>query len=175
MIKYNCYFLRKSEPQDAKLLVNWWNNGETMSFFGYPSGMGVTLDDVINEMKNDADIRYNRLIIEVDGKAIGETYYQHLDNQTAKIGIKICHSTLRNKGMGKIILSMLISYLFNELNYKFVTVTTNFKNERAKHVYQKLGFKQVGLETNYENNQFENSPIFVVYKMSKNDFVNFAV
>lgn len=148
------------------MLKEWWNNGEVMSYFGYPSGMGIDLDGVKKELLNDPKVHYNRLIIEDGEKPIGETYFQQLDNVTAKIGIRICDFTLRNRGCGRIILSMLVSFLFNERNCKFVTVTTNFTNERARHVYEKLGFKQNSLE-------HKNEQTFVVYRMTKEDFVSF--
>ncbi len=173
MIKYKSYTLRKARQNDAKLLTKWWNNGEIMSYFGYPLGMGVSKNDVKSELEKDTKKRYHRLIIEDNEIAVGETYYQHLDDQTAKIGIRICNPTLHNRGMGKIILSMLISFLFDEMDFKFVTVTTNFTNERARHVYEKLGFKQFSLEVNKENDQLGNPQTFVVYKMTKEEFVNF--
>lgn len=175
MIEYGRYKLRNSRQDDVPTLAKWWNNGEIMSYFGYPLGMGVNENDVKTELEKDAIKRYHRLIIEDDGMAVGETYYQHLDNQTAKIGIRICNPILHNRGMGRIILSMLISFLFDEMNYKFVTVTTNFTNERARHVYEKLGFKQHALEMNKEKDQLGNPQIFVVYKMTKESFVSFLI
>jgi RimJ/RimL family protein N-acetyltransferase len=105
-IKYKQYTIEKAEKHHSNLLASWWNDGNIMSYFGYPLGMNVTEDDVISELDNDQQKLYHRLMICADNTYVGETYYQHLDNETAKIGIRICNHTLQNKGMGRIILSI---------------------------------------------------------------------
>ena len=44
--------------------------------------------------------------------------YHDMENRVCEIGIKICNADYQNKGLGKIILSLFISGLFNELGYE---------------------------------------------------------
>ena len=88
-IKHKQYIIETAEKRHSGLLTSWWNDGNIMSYFGYPLGMNVTEDDVISELDNDQQKLYHRLMICADNTYVGETYYQHLDNETAKIGIRI--------------------------------------------------------------------------------------
>ena len=172
-ITHNGYTLKNIETHHIPFLCDWWNNGSIMQYFGYPSGLGVTVEDVYVLLSKDESRRCHRLIIENNGEPIGEAYYQELDNVTAKIGIRICKAASHNKGMGKVILSMLISALFERLDYKIITVMTLVDNSRAQHVYEKLGFRRCGTKTNTLKIGQEISLSFILYEMTKNDFVSY--
>ena len=113
-------------------------------------------------------------MMEYDHHPIGECYYREIDKSTARIGIRICDFSLHNKGMGKIILSMLISHLFYELGYEYVIVITNLNNLRAQHVYETLGFQKIRIDENCEINQLGKPQSMVVYKMTCDSFVDFT-
>ena len=172
-IKYKNYSLRNVTLDDSVCLANWWNDGTIMAHTGNPLGLGVKLVDVHHQLYVDILEKYHRLIIEFQGKAIGECYYKELDSVTAKIGIRICDFSLHDKGMGRIILSMLISHLFNSLKFTTITVTTNLTNTRAQHVYEKLGFKKIRIDYNCEKNQMGELQSLVVYSMTIEDFISF--
>lgn len=50
-----------------------------------------------------------------------------INENTAEIGIKICDFSKQNKGYGKILLSMLIFSLFNDMGYNKIILDTNVK------------------------------------------------
>ena len=64
------------------------------------------------------------------------------EGKKVEIGIKICNSDLQGKGLGRVILSMLIEELFG-MGYELIFLDTNLKNTRAQHVYEMLGFKKL--------------------------------
>ena len=99
---------------------------------------------------------------DVIDKATAEKYF--VEDVEAVERLADSESFAKNLSQGQY--DALVSFLFNERNYEFVTVTTNFTNERARHVYEKLGFKQSSLE-------LKNEQTFVVYRMTKEDFVSF--
>ena len=74
--------------------------------------------------------------------------YHDMENRVCEIGIKLCNADYQNKGLGKIILSLFISGLFNELGYEKILLDTNVNNKRARHVYEQLGFKKVRTNIN---------------------------
>ncbi len=68
---------------------------------------------------------------------------RNVDGRTDEIGIKICEFEKQEKGHGTKLLRMLISYLFDELNFERIILDTNLDNKRAQHVYEKLGFTKL--------------------------------
>ena len=70
-------------------------------------------------MKDEIERKeFNLLILELDNKPIGEMNYKKHDEHSVEIGIKICHTSLQNKGLGKKYISLLISSLFSDYGYK---------------------------------------------------------
>ncbi len=78
---------------------------------------------------------------------IGRCAYNSVDhkNRFCFIGIMINHKRFQNKGHGTEALSLLINYIFNELNLRKIYLKVFASNERAIHVYKKLGFEVEGV------------------------------
>ena len=106
-LQHGNILLRDATKADAKQLAEWWNDGAVMAHAGFPNGLGTTEEEVAE------DIGTGALIIEEAGKPIGEANYRIVDDKVAEIGIKICVFDCQNRGIGKIVLSMLIRYLFD--------------------------------------------------------------
>lgn len=85
-----------------------------------------------------------------------------------------CDFTKQNKGVGKILLSMLISSLFHDLGYERIILDTNLKNERAQHVYEQLGFTKLRVNKNSWRNQIGELQSSIDYELYQKDFINFA-
>lgn len=174
LLEYGNLTIRNAIEQDAEQLALWWNDGEIMAHAGFPNGTGQTAQSIAASLRKDTDGTHRRLIIEMDGIAIGEMNYRNKGNQTAEIGIKICDSSKQNKGIGKILLSMLISSLFQDLGYQKVILDTNLKNKRAQHVYERLGFTMLRIRENAWTDQVGELQSFVDYELHPKDFANFA-
>lgn len=112
------------------------------------------------------------MIIEYQNSAIGETNYYNLRDHVAEIGIKICDETYQEKGLGKKILSMLISKLFS-MGYERIILNTNLKNTRAQHVYERLGFQKVRTCMDSWTDQVGVLQSFVDYELVLENFVDF--
>lgn len=74
------------------------------------------------------------------------------------------------KGLGKVILSLFISTLFDEYGYKKVILDTNLNNKRAQHVYEQLGFKKVRINENSWKDQLGNWQSLVDYELTRECF-----
>lgn len=174
LLKFKNLTLRNAAIDDARQLATWWNDGTIMAHAGFPNGLGQTVESIANSLKNDTDETCRRMIIEVDSKPIGEMNYHNKGYNIAEIGIKICDSSLHDKGLGKILLSMLISSLFNDMGYKKIILDTNVNNNRAQHVYERLGFKKLQIRENSWKNQLGEFQSSIDYELYQDDFINFA-
>lgn len=98
--------------------------------------------------------------------------YYNLGNGVAEIGIKIYNSDYQEKGLGRVILSMLIRELF-DIGYLKIVLDTDFNNKRAQHVYEKLGFRQVDIKLNSWKDQLGNLCSSINYELIENNFVEY--
>lgn len=174
LLKFQNLTIRNATVDDAEQLATWWNDGTVMAHAGFPNGIGQTAKDIADSLKNDSDNARRRLIIEVDHIPVGEMNYRNKGKATAEIGIKICDFSLHDKGLGKTLLSMLISSLFSAMGYKRIILDTNVNNKRAQHVYEKLGFRKLQVRENSWKNQIGELQSSIDYEMYQEDFVNFA-
>lgn len=174
LLKHNNLTIRNATVNDIEQLAKWWNDGAVMAHAGFPNGTGQTETEIANSLKNDSDNLHRRLIIEVDKIPVGEMNYCNKGNDTAEIGIKICDFSLHDKGLGKVLLSILISALFSDLGYKRILVDTNLNNKRAQHVYEELGFRRLQVRVNSWKNQIGELQSSIYYELRQKDFINFA-
>ena len=173
-LKHNNLIIRNATEKDAEQLALWWNDGKIMAHAGFPNGTGQTANSIADSLREDTDTTYRRLIMEMDNISIGEMNYRNKGDQIAEIGIKICDFSKQNKGVGKILLSMLISSLFNDFGYQKIILDTNLKNKRAQHVYEELGFTKLRVNENSWTNQIGELQSSIDYELYQKDFINFA-
>ena len=100
--------------------------------------------------------------------------YRNKGEGSAEIGIKICDFSLHDRGLGKILLSMLISSLFNDMGYKKIILDTNMNNKRAQHVYEELGFRKLRIRENSWKNQLGELQSSIDYEMYQGDFIDYV-
>ena len=178
--------IKNAEQEDCKQLVSWWNDGAVMAHAGFPNGLGTNEEKVQKQIAADSDDTRMHLAIWYDGNRIGEMSYANLgdsleetgedtiENRTADIGIKICNPTFQEKGLGKIVLSMLIRELFSR-GYTKIVLDTNLKNKRAQHVYERLGFQKVNIRMDAWIDQVGEKQSVVDYELTNEHFVDFAL
>lgn len=172
--------LRHAVAGDAPQLAAWWNDGLVMAHAGYPHGIGTTPQKVAGQLAGDADGVHRRLIMELDGRPIGEMNYRNVTGDpewntdpacpTAIVGIKICDPSCQEKGLGRRALSLLISYLFEELGFGRIVLDTNRKNTRAQHAYELLGFRRFRLHENAWTDQDGQAQSSVDYELIPAEF-----
>lgn len=166
--------IRNATFDDAEQLALWWNNGVIMAHAGFPMGLGLSVNAVVENLKNDSDDSHRHLIIEVSKEAVGEMSYCNRGQGTVEISIKICDFSMHNKGLGKKVLSMLISSLFEDMKYEKIILDTNLTNRRAQHVYKQLGFRKLKILENSWKNQLGESQSMIKYELYFDNFVDFT-
>ena len=165
-IRYQNLTIRDSIPEDARQLAAWWNDGAVMAHAGFPLGLGITEEKVIAGLGN------GRLTLEENSRLIGEACYRQVGERIAEIGIKICETDSQNRGLGRIILSMLISWLF-ENGFRKIVLDTNLNNLRAQHVYESLGFRKLRVNYDAWTDQLGQKQSSVDYELTENDFIDY--
>ena len=168
-IRNNNLCIRNATPRDCEQLAAWWNDGSVMAHAGFPLGLGTTADKIKSEIADDSDDTRRRLIITSDDKSIGEMSYYNLGDGVIEMGIKICDTSYQEKGLGRKLLSMLISELFSR-GYSKIILDTNLKNTRAQHVYESLGFKKLRVNADSWKNQLGELQSSVDYELLPEDF-----
>ena len=165
-IKYDSLTIRDAVAADAAQLTAWWNDGTVMAHAGFPNGLGTTVEKVIAGLGN------GRLILIENERLIGEACYRKVGEGVAEIGIKICETDCQNRGLGRIILSMLISWLF-EQGFEKIVLDTNLTNKRAQHVYESLGFRKLRINYDSWTDQLGNKQSAVDYELTEDNFIDY--
>lgn len=142
-IRNGKFRIRNATAQDAEKLREWWNDGKVMAHAGFPNGLGISEQEIIESLEKD-NCLHRRLMIEFDGEPVGEMSYRTTEEKMAEIGIKICDASQQNKGYGTKFLKMLLNHIFMSMEYDKIILDTNLKNERAQYVYERLGFGKRG-------------------------------
>lgn len=170
-IKYNQLCIRNAEKKDCEQLAVWWNDGTVMAHAGFPNGLGTSTAEIEKQIADDSDETRRRLIIEYNDVRIGEMSFYGFENHRYEIGIKICESDYQEKGIGRVVLSMLIEELFR-MGANVIFLDTNLKNTRAQHVYEKLGFRKTAVHYNSWKNQLGEMESSVDYELTADEFCN---
>ena len=161
--------LRNAGPADAATLADWWNDGAVMAHAGFPRGVGTTAEAVARSLAEDGDDTRRRLMLEYQGRPIGEMAYRLQDGNTAQIDIKICLPDCQGHGLGRRALCMLIRALWKR-GIDAVVLDTTPENRRARHVYESLGFKQVRINEDSWTDQLGNLRSSVDYRLTPETF-----
>ena len=165
-MQYKNLTIRDAVAADAAQLAAWWNDGAVMAHAGFPNGLGTTVEEVIAGLGN------GRLVLEEGERLIGEACYRKVGEAIVEIGIKICETDCQNRGLGRVILSMLISWLF-EQGFEKIVLDTNLTNLRAQHVYESLGFQKLRVNIDSWTDQLGNKQSSVDYELTEGNFIDF--
>ena len=165
-MQYKNLTIRDAVAADAAQLAAWWNDGAVMAHAGFPKGLGTTVEEVIAGLGN------GRLVLEEGERLIGEACYRKVGEAIVEIGIKICETDCQNRGLGRVILSMLISWLF-EQGFEKIVLDTNLTNLRAQHVYESLGFQKLRVNIDSWTDQLGNKQSSVDYELTEGNFIDF--
>lgn len=171
ILNYGKIGIRDVTLEDAKQLWKWWNDGKVMAHAGFPNGINITLESVVNQIMNPNKQEFRHIIL-YGQRPIGEMVYRKLTAKTCQIGIKICDFSMQNKGIGKIVLSLFIDELFKKCQYEKIILDTDLNNKRAQHVYEQLGFKKISTNNTWID-QVGNIRTIIDYELKRNKFISY--
>ncbi len=169
--------IRSAKIEDGKYLNKWWNDGNLMKDMGFPNGIGESLEDTVNNIKNWEGKLSQLCIIEIDKKPIGELSYRIKDQGLAYPGWKICDFTYQNQGYGPKIIKMLLRFLFMDENINSknliekIVWDTTIENKRAQYVYEnKIGARKINTRENAWKDQLGNFRSAIDYEITREEF-----
>jgi RimJ/RimL family protein N-acetyltransferase len=172
-IKYKELTIRTATDNDSITLLNWWNDGKVMAHAGFPNGLNETVESINKVLLQNRERFFELCIIEFNDTPIGEVNYRKVEDDCVEIGIKICDFAYQNKGYGKLILSMIIEILFNDLEFKKIILDTNLNNLPAQKLYHSIGFKELRINKDAWKNQLGELQSSIDYELYRDDFVSF--
>lgn len=83
--------------------------------------------------------------IMLGGTVIGDVYLKNLNyiERVCTMVIHMVNDTYKGQGYGTQAEKLILAYAFQELKMQVVYADTLVKNERSRHVLEKVGFKQI--------------------------------
>ncbi len=119
--------------------------------FLYFTEISVSQDELVREIDYIADNIFSKdkllSVIETQqGDIIGTCGLHEIDwhNETVRIGILIFDESQWGKGQATEVLTLLIEYVFSELNLHKIYLNAFTTNERGLKLYKRLGFQEEG-------------------------------
>lgn len=108
-----------------------------------------THDEVVDFFHRcvEADDRYDFLLIAPNGRIIGESVINEIDDdlRCANYRVAIFRPTEQGKGIGKWAVRMAQTFAFETLKLHRLELDVFSFNPRAKHVYEQTGFRVEGV------------------------------
>ena len=163
--------VRKLEKKDAYLLVKWLSDSSVLEFY---EGRDNPFDiDKVNKVFYDSEDDEVKCIVEYQGKAIAYIQYYQLDDEMKKeygyldeniYGIDqfIGEVEYWNKGIGTLLVTSMVKYLFEHKNADRVVMDPQTRNVRAIKCYEKCGFKKVKILPKRELHEGEHQDCWLI-------------
>jgi RimJ/RimL family protein N-acetyltransferase len=138
--------LRAPQRTDIPLFVKWFNDPEATQYLlrGPPMGMEEE-ERWYDEMVNREGKVF--CIETLGGKLIGNIGIINIDwhNRKADIGILIGEKDYWSQGYGTDAITLLLGFMFDEMNLERVWLFCDAENRRAQRCYENCGFRQEGV------------------------------
>lgn len=171
MFKSKRINLRKVNNDDCLTYHQWRNDIEVMESTS-PNLDQYTLEDTqnfINMIINAPNAK--GYIIEESNIPIGIISIINIDykNRNGELIIDIGDKNMWNKGIASEAISLILEYVFNELNFHRLYLQVFDFNTSAIKLYEKFGFENEGMskEALYRNGKWHN---ILSYSLLKKDY-----
>jgi RimJ/RimL family protein N-acetyltransferase len=162
--------LRAWERDDVRAL---WESAQTVDDSGQrlrdwlePPKSLAQLEQEFDANVSDPDPAVVRMVIEADGRAVGDIDLFHIDqrNRNADVGLGIWRAEDRGRGYGTDALRTMLRWGFRHLNLHRIELSVEPENLRAVHVYEKLGFVREGMrrEHHYDDGTYRDELIMAL-------------
>ncbi len=137
--------LRAIERGDVPNYVPWFNDAETVAYFGRYEPMSLAAEERWYEEQGKNPEVQNYAVYFKD-EHIGAAGFAHLDfkNRNAEVGLMVGRKDLWDQGLGRDILRALLRHGFDQLNMHRIYLRVFAENARAVRCYEKTGFRHEG-------------------------------
>lgn len=134
--------IKETSKDDLENIQLLWNDGEVMSFVGFPNGLGISMEKLIEWLPwaISKPKRCHYSIYHDEIGYCGETFYNvDQEHRLAALDIKLLPKA-RGKGIAEYSLWFAIDQAFYQGNAERVYVDPHLDNKKAWKLYEKLGF-----------------------------------
>jgi len=142
-------FLRGLRHEDMESYRNWLDNPETTKFMesGWKPTSNKDIENLYHASTENSDTVAFAIIDQSTGQLIGccGLYLIQWICRRAEFRIIIGEPSACNKGFGREVAELVISYGFNQLNLENIYLGVNCKNKGAIKSYQYAGFINEGI------------------------------
>lgn len=166
--------LRELERKDLKIINEWRNDPNLISFLGAPFRfINIEVDEKWFDtyMANRAVNVRCAIVDDSDDIIKGVVSLNSIDflNQSAELNIMIGDEDNCGKGIGTFAVNEILKHAFKNMNLIRVYLAALEENSRARHLYEKVGFVQEGIlrKSNFKNGRFVN---MVMYSILREEF-----
>jgi len=137
--------LRAIERSDIPHYTTWFNDPETMAYFGGYEPLALAQEERwYEEQFKNPEVR--NYAIYYQGEHVGGAGFSHLNfrERSAEVGLLIGRKDLWDKGLGGDVLRALLRQGFEQLNLHRIYLRVFAENARAVRCYEKVGFRHEG-------------------------------
>lgn len=168
----NNIHLRALEPEDLEFVYaiendeNIWEVSNTITHYS----KFLIRQYLENAHQDIYEAKQLRLVIckKENSEAIGliDLFDFDAKNKRAGIGIIIQNEIDRNNGFGKEALSLVINYVFEQLQLHQLYANIGTENKASESLFTTFGFEKIGVKKdwNFTNNQFYDEAVFQLIK-----------
>ncbi|HUL38679.1 MAG TPA: GNAT family protein [Methanomassiliicoccales archaeon] len=146
MLAGNLVRLRAPQRADIPMFVKWFNDPETTRYLLRTPPMGMEEEEAWYDSLIGKDMKVFS-IETLEGRLVGNVGIIHVDwaNRNADIGIIIGEKECWSMGYGTEAITLLLGYMFDELNLERVWLYCDMENLRAQRCYEKCGLRTEGV------------------------------
>lgn len=142
--------LTSVDEQDIPIIEEWFNKVEFLRYYDMLPAIPKNLKQVADMIKdyNASQERYIFAIRTKDNnRIIGVAGFDEIiwSNGVSTVFIGIGDNKFTGKGIGKEVMSLLLDFGFNELNFYRIQLNVIAYNDRAIKLYEGLGFVREGV------------------------------
>jgi len=139
--------VRFAAEADAELYLDLWTNPQVMSNVGFPNGLRITHDEIVQRLRAQGSSAFDRLLVaelRCTGEVIGECHmHKPNDEGIAETDIKLLPTFWGNK-YGVEIKRGLVDYLFTQTDCSAIEASPNVGNRASIKMQEAVGGVRVG-------------------------------
>ena len=139
--------IRTAAEDDADMFFSLWTDPSVMGNVGFPSGLRITREGIIEQLRQQCGSVHDRLLVVVlksTGDAIGECRMHHPDREgIARTDIKLLPRFWGNR-YGVEVKKALLSFLFTHTDCLAVEATPNVENTASIRMQEEVGGVRIG-------------------------------
>ncbi|MBC8479466.1 MAG: GNAT family N-acetyltransferase [FCB group bacterium] len=169
--------VRIAQARDAALFLDLWNNPKVMSFVGFPHGLNLSSEQVIQRLTRSKKTVFDRNLVictNLDSQSIGECKLSQPDPESiVRPDVKLLPE-FWGCGFGKETWQAAVDYQFRHTDCETVEGSPNIHNHASIRMQESAGAKRMGKAVFHFPDDMPVQTVSVthyIYQISRNDWL----